>query len=161
MFVIIKWVHRKPDGHAVGICDAICKSVLQRLWTLKRFDPEGKIKFKTRDEFLLAVRTSVVVKQWHNSCRENYVKQRRAGRKPDAQMYSQPKHTSIQKHAEGALEIVDPWYDVYPDKKIRQLCGKTIDQLKLPLCSLTLLNGQTFTGVLVITFTVSVDGGMS
>ena len=49
-FVLIKWTHRRPsDNRAVGAVDAACKYVLNRLWSLKKFDGEGKVKFSKKD----------------------------------------------------------------------------------------------------------------
>ena len=133
--------------------DAMCKAVLQRLWQTRRFDPKGKLKFATKAHFGHAVRTSPGVKSWHISRSGNYFKQRIEKSKPHISTYALVRTTTIEKVAQGCLETVHPWFDIYPDKEVIEIARKSISELKLLLCSLALLDGRMSEASLCILIT--------
>ena len=60
------------------------------------------------------------------------------------------KQTEISTTAQGRLEIWDPMVDLYPEHKIKELSnGKSIADLKLPLCTMQTIDGTVLKGVCV------------
>ena len=101
------------------------------------------------DDFLCAVRTNPVVRQFCNACRDNYIDARRRQVKPGSDIFQPPRPTVVEKAFTSKLTIKDPEYDLYQEVYYLNKYGKKPLELGLPVVTFDQGNGNSLRGVLV------------
>ena len=86
------------------------------------------------DDFLCAVRTNPVVRQFCNACRDNYIDARRRQVKPGSDIFQPPRPTVVEKAFTSKLTIKDPEYDLYQEVYYLNKYGKKTFGAGLTCC---------------------------
>ena len=103
------------------------------------------------DDFLCAVRTNAVVRQFCNACRDNYIDARRRQVKAGSDIFQPARPTVVEKAFTSKLSIKDPEYDLYLEVYYVKKYGKITLELGLPVVSFEQSRGKSLRGVLVYT----------
>ena len=138
---LLEWTHRNAiTGEAESSCCANCKYIVSKSFALRRWPA-----YKTRSEFIVAVRVEAEVRQDHATALQNYIRMKLSGQRVDDAFMPQ----IISRKATCVLQVRSPDLDLIPDAVLFSKFKKKAAQLGFATTTIQQTNGNELTGVLI------------